>query len=129
MGFDVNMTFNWFWNYFSIGKGHESGSQSYGPMVSVGPWSTVDQAAWSCRCSPKMGAQPLRGSGACHNYMGRRRRSGRSLSTTKDGGGQQIQASSGGERRWPWMLVEVRFLSDKEGKWERESCVMEGGRL
>jgi hypothetical protein len=44
---------------------------------------------------------------------------------TKDGDGWQIQASSGGERRGPWMLVEVRFPSEKEGKWKRESSVVE----
>jgi hypothetical protein len=34
----------------------------------------------------------------------------------KDGGTQWIQASSGGEQWWAWMLNEVKFLSEKEGK-------------
>jgi hypothetical protein len=42
-----------------------------------------------------------------------RRRSEQSSLTTKDDSWFQIRAGNGGERRRPWMLVEVGFPSEK----------------
>jgi hypothetical protein len=75
-----------------------------------------------------MDARPLWGSRAHHSCTRRRRRRlGWSSPTTKDGDGWWIQAGSGGERRGPWMLIEVGFPNEKEGKWKRESSVVETG--
>jgi hypothetical protein len=50
--------------------------------------------------------------------------------TAGSGGGRWwIQAGSSGEWQWPWMLVEVGFPSEKEGKWKRESGVVEVGQV
>jgi hypothetical protein len=48
---------------------------------------------------------------------------------TKDNNRRWIQADSSGEQRWPWMLIEVGFLSEKEAKWKRESSTVEGGQV
>jgi hypothetical protein len=129
------LTFNWFQDYFSIDKGHESGSQNCGPLVSLGPWSTVDQVAWWWRCSLETGARPLRGSGAHRGCTGRRR-SGRSSPITKDDSGQQIQPSSGVEQRLPWMLVSVVTMHNMvargwpvAGSWSRGERGEKLGRL
>jgi hypothetical protein len=36
---------------------------------------------------------------------------------TKDDDGLRIQANSSGERRWPWMLIEIGFSSRDAKKW------------
>jgi hypothetical protein len=49
--------------------------------------------------------------------------------TTKGSGGLQIWAGSSGEQQWTWMLIEVGFSSEKEGKWQQESWAVDGGRV
>jgi hypothetical protein len=51
---------------------------------------------------------------------------GSSSLTIKDGGERRIHTSSDGEQRRPWMFIEMRFLSEKLGKWKQESGAVVG---